>query len=75
MTMLPFTYQRATDLQSVIATLAADPDATCIAGGTEILNWMKDGIAAPGRLIDINDLPLTQIEAGSRGLRLGALRV
>jgi xanthine dehydrogenase YagS FAD-binding subunit len=71
--MLPFTYQRGSDLQSVIAALAADADAACIAGGTELLNWMKDGIAAPRRLLDINDLPLTQIEVGPRGLRLGAL--
>jgi xanthine dehydrogenase YagS FAD-binding subunit len=34
---------------------------------------MKDGIAAPRRLIDINALPLAHIEAGPEGLRLGAL--
>jgi xanthine dehydrogenase YagS FAD-binding subunit len=73
MTMFPFTYERATDPQSAMAALAADPEAACIAGGTELLNWMKDGIATPRRLIDINDLPLAQIEAGPRGLRLGAL--
>ena len=71
--MVPFTYQRAVDPQSAIAALAADPEAACIAGGTELLNWMKDGIAAPRRLIDINALPLDHIEAGPRGLRLGAL--
>lgn len=71
--MVPFTYQRTADLQSAIAALAADPEAACIAGGTELLNWMKDGIAAPHRLIDINALPLAHIEADSRGLRLGAL--
>jgi xanthine dehydrogenase YagS FAD-binding subunit len=71
--MLPFTYQRMADPQSVIVALAADPDAACIAGGTELLNWMKDGIVAPRRLIDINDLPLNQIEVGPRGLRLGAM--
>ena len=68
--MQPFTYQRAADPQSVSAALAADPEAFCIAGGTELLNWMKDGIVAPRRLIDINDLPLNQIEVGPRGLRL-----
>jgi xanthine dehydrogenase YagS FAD-binding subunit len=61
------------DTPSAIAVLAADPEAACIAGGTELLNWMKDGIAAPRRLLDINDLPLAQIEAGPGGLRLGAL--
>ena len=71
--MVPFTYQRTADLQRAIAALAADPEAACIAGGTELLNWMKDGIAAPRRLIDINALPLAHIEAGPKGLRLGAL--
>jgi CO/xanthine dehydrogenase FAD-binding subunit len=37
--MVPFTYQRTADLQSAIAALAVDPEAACIAGGTELLNW------------------------------------
>lgn len=67
--MRSFAYERAASLSAAMA-----PDAAVIAGGTELLNWMKEGIAAPRRLIDINGLPgLDGIEAGAEGLRIGAL--
>jgi xanthine dehydrogenase YagS FAD-binding subunit len=44
-----------------------------VAGATELANWMKDGITSPTRLVDINALPLTQIEVRSDGIRLGGL--
>jgi xanthine dehydrogenase YagS FAD-binding subunit len=45
-----------------------------IAGGTELLNWMKEGIVTPRRILDINGLPgLDRIEVDERGLRIGAL--
>jgi xanthine dehydrogenase YagS FAD-binding subunit len=71
--MRPFTFERARDLGQVIAALTSDPDAVLIAGATEMLNWMKEGIAAPTRVIDINALPLGQIELGRDRLRIGAL--
>src|SRR5947207_8854556 len=71
--MRPFTFERATDAQSAVNLVAADPEASFIAGGTELLNWLKDGLASPGKLIDINALPLTAIETRPDGLRIGAL--
>jgi xanthine dehydrogenase YagS FAD-binding subunit len=70
----PFTYTRVVDVDAAIATLAADPGSTIVAGATELANWLKDDlITAPSRLVDINALPLATIEAGPAGLRLGAL--
>jgi xanthine dehydrogenase YagS FAD-binding subunit len=71
--METFSYQRAADPEAAIAALAADPRAAFIAGGTELVNWMKEGIQSPRSLVDINDLPLAEIAAGEDGLRLGAL--
>jgi xanthine dehydrogenase YagS FAD-binding subunit len=72
--MEPFVYRRAADAQQAISLLAADPHGAFIAGGTELVNWLKEGIAQPRALIDINGLrPLAAIEAGPAGLRLGAL--
>lgn len=72
--MRPFEYQRAAGLSSTIAALADDPDAKVIAGGTELVNWMKEGIARPTRLLDITGLPgLDGIEPTSDGLWIGAL--
>jgi xanthine dehydrogenase YagS FAD-binding subunit len=71
--MQVFNYARAAMLSDAISA-AAQPDTMVVAGGTELLNWMKDGIVAPGRLVDLNDLPgLDQIDAGDHGLRIGAL--
>jgi xanthine dehydrogenase YagS FAD-binding subunit len=68
-----FRYERASDPGAAVAVVAGDPEAWFIAGGTELVNWMKEGIARPRRLIDINGLALAGIEADAKGLRIGAL--
>src|SRR5690349_1866512 len=45
--MQPFSFSRATSLDAALGS-AAD-GATFVAGGTELLNWMKEGIASPLR--------------------------
>ena len=71
--MQPFAYARASTLAEA-SSAAADSDSAVIAGGTELINWMKEGIVAPRRLIDINGLPgLATIEVAPSGLALGAL--
>ena len=44
-----------------------------IAGGTDLLQLMKQNIAAPDRLVDLEALPLHGISADAQELRLGAL--
>lgn len=71
--MNPFSYSRATDLSSAIAA-ASTAGTSLLAGGTELLNWMKEGIATPTRVVDINALAeLDYIELSATELRLGAL--
>ena len=71
--MQSFAYERAATLAQAIGA-AAEPDTAVIAGGTELLNWMKDGITAPRRLVDLNGLPgLDGVAIDDRGLRIGAL--
>jgi xanthine dehydrogenase YagS FAD-binding subunit len=71
--MQTFAYERAGTFADAVRA-AAQPGTMVIAGGTELLNWMKDGIVAPGRLVDLNDLSgLDRIDAGDHGLRIGAL--
>jgi xanthine dehydrogenase YagS FAD-binding subunit len=54
--------------------MVADDLAKFIAGGTNLLDLMKENVERPDRLIDINHLPLTKIEPRpDGGLRLGAL--
>ncbi len=71
--MIPFTYSRPGNAQEAAAA-AAQANARFIAGGTNLLDLMKLEIETPTRLIDINRLPLRDVEATpDGGLRIGAL--
>ncbi|HEV7803658.1 MAG TPA: xanthine dehydrogenase family protein subunit M [Burkholderiales bacterium] len=72
--MNPFSYMRASAVDEAVREIASDPTARFIAGGTNILDLMKENVARPTRLIDISRLPLSAIEdTPDGGLRLGAL--
>lgn len=72
--MKSFTYERATTLSQAAASAAQHAGARFIAGGTNLLDLMKLEIETPGHLIDVNGLPLDQIESTPEGgLRIGAL--
>ncbi|WP_432069191.1 FAD binding domain-containing protein [Streptomyces sp. AA1529] len=71
--MRPITYSRATDPQSAVATVSADPTCDYLAGGTTEIDLLRRYVLQPRRLVDINDLPLAGIETTpERGLRIGA---
>lgn len=71
--MIAFNYVRATAPKTACAVLAKDASAQFIAGGTNLVDLMKRGVTAPQKLVDINNLPLKQIEERTSGLYLGAL--
>src|SRR5216684_743325 len=69
-----FGYTRTSDLADAVRQIAADPGAKFIAGGTNLIDLMKENVARPSRLIDITHLPLNKIEeTQDGGLRIGAL--
>ncbi len=68
--MQPFEYRKPATLAAA-AALAA-PGSRFIAGGTELLNWMKDGIEAPSVLIDLAGLDLSGVRRDGEILRIGA---
>ena len=70
--MNPFDFSQPTNLDGVLAAMAA-PQARPIAGGTNLLDLMKEGVMAPPALVDINALDLNQVEQSADGLLLGAL--
>ena len=72
--MIDFQYARAADVADAVRQMAADPGAKLIAGGTNLLDLMKEDVEKPTRLIDISRLPLRQVaETPEGGLRIGAL--
>jgi xanthine dehydrogenase YagS FAD-binding subunit len=72
--MINFGYARANDVAEAVRLIAADPNAKFIAGGTNLVDLMKEDVERPTSLIDITRLPLTKVEETSGGgLRIGAL--
>ena len=72
--MHPFTFYRPTAVAAAIGAHASQPNAAFVAGGTNLLDLMKENVARPAHLVALNRLPLTAIEKGPHGsLRLGAL--
>jgi len=69
-----FSYARAADIEGALR-LVAQPGAQFIAGGTNLVDLMKGGIANPDRLVDITRITalaqIHQLPAG--GIRIGAL--
>lgn len=70
--MNPFTYVRAANSDEAIATLKREPQAMLIAGGTNMLDLMKEGVHTPSQLVDIRKLPSTEIVTKDGGIRMGA---
>lgn len=71
--MKPFTYARPDDAGAAVAAVGADPDATFLAGGTNLLDHLKLGVATPSSLVDlarVTSTEITELEGG--GLRIGA---
>ncbi|HEX3464029.1 MAG TPA: xanthine dehydrogenase family protein subunit M [Candidatus Elarobacter sp.] len=71
--MKAFRYAQAHDFVSAMSAVAADKDARYVAGGTNLVDLMKEYVERPSLLVDITHLPLRGIERGSHGVRLGAL--
>ena len=72
--MNSFSYVRADDVSTAVREMTMDGAAKFIAGGTNLIDLMKENVAHPSRLIDITRLPLDRIEeTADGGLRLGAL--
>src|ERR1700760_4329774 len=72
--MRPFTYERAASPAEAVAAAARTPGAKFIAGGTNLLDLMKNEIETPMHLIDVNGLGFDKIESTPEGgLRIGAL--
>ena len=72
--MINFQYARANDVADAVRMIATDPTAKFIAGGTNLIDLMKEDVERPSRLIDISRLPLKTVEeTAAGGVRIGAL--
>lgn len=73
--MRPFQYTKANDAGAAVQAIAANANSQFLAGGTNLIDLMKEDVARPVELVDITRLNLTQIStvARSGNLSIGAL--
>jgi xanthine dehydrogenase YagS FAD-binding subunit len=68
----PFTYKRARSVTEALRE--AGGSTKFVAGGTTLVDLMKLDVERPGRIVDINALPLAEIvRTPEGGIRIGAL--
>ena len=71
--MRPFKFSSANDARNAVQIVSANQAAKFLAGGTNILDLMKEDVERPIELVDVSRLNLTQIKSVNGGLSLGAL--
>jgi xanthine dehydrogenase YagS FAD-binding subunit len=72
--MRPFKFSTATDPVAAAKSVSAVKGAAFLAGGTNLLDLMKEDVARPAELVDITRLNFTQIKsAKAGGVSIGAL--
>jgi xanthine dehydrogenase YagS FAD-binding subunit len=69
--MQPFSYHAARSEQEALSAVATG--ARYLAGGTTLVDLMREEIERPHALIDINQLPLRSIKLEADGLVIGAV--
>jgi xanthine dehydrogenase YagS FAD-binding subunit len=69
-----FSYARATGVEQAIDQHRSTAAAAFVAGGTNLVDLIKENVARPTLLVDITRLPLKDIEATpAGGIKIGAL--
>ena len=71
--MKPFRYERPATVADAVALLTAEPKAAFLAGGTNLVDHLRLGIATPDLLVDVRQLTSDRIEElPDGGVRIGA---
>ena len=71
--MIQFQFERASTAKAAVNVLANNTNAKFIAGGTNLVDLMKRNVMAPTKLVDINTIPLKNIEQLNGKISIGAL--
>ena len=71
--MRPFKYSRVKESAEAVTQVAANKNAKYLAGGTNLLDLMKEDVARPDELIDVTRLNLTEIAEITEGENAGGV--
>src|SRR3989440_7492472 len=70
--MHPFDFVREHDVSTAIKA-GSQTSAKFIAGGTNLVDLMRCDVESTSHIVDINDLPLSNVTQEKGGVRIGAL--
>jgi xanthine dehydrogenase YagS FAD-binding subunit len=71
----PFKYVRASDPNAAAQAVAANPQAKFLAGGTNVLDLMKEDVERPNELVDLTRLKLNEIKPANGGVSIGGVSI
>jgi xanthine dehydrogenase YagS FAD-binding subunit len=71
--MVPFAYIAVADPNAAIARAAGGPGVEFIAGGTDMLQLLQEGVRRPMELVDINAIGFDDVSVAIDGVRIGAM--
>lgn len=70
--MNPFRYVEETSAATATRAVSQEPRGVFFAGGTTLIDLMKIDVLDPETLVDVNRLPLADIEVDAAGVHVGA---
>jgi xanthine dehydrogenase YagS FAD-binding subunit len=71
--MRPFTFSRPAGTDEAVRAVAGDPEAVFLAGGTNLVDHLRLGVARPSLVVDVRTLTSREVtDLGDGGLRVGA---
>ncbi|MCW3109870.1 MAG: FAD-binding molybdopterin dehydrogenase, partial [Segetibacter sp.] len=73
--MRPFKYSATSNVNSATQMLTANPHAKFLAGGTNILDLMKEDVERPDELVDITRLNLSLVKPITEGVNKGGVSI
>ena len=71
--MRPFVYTKKEDAAESIKAVSENANAQFLAGGTNLIDLMKEDVARPDELVDITRLNFAQIKTVGSGVSIGGL--
>jgi xanthine dehydrogenase YagS FAD-binding subunit len=71
--MKPFKYTNPNDEATAVRAVSGNQSAKFLAGGTNLIDLMKEYVERPDELVDVSQLKLAQIRSTSKGVSIGAL--
>jgi xanthine dehydrogenase YagS FAD-binding subunit len=70
--MKPFTFGKPATAAEAVRAVAGEPAAVFLAGGTNLVDHLKLGVARPARVVDVTGLTSAEIRDDGGGLVIGA---